>query len=146
MSLILAFHQGNKSGIVVCCFVWVFFCLIIKDFSCTKWIFYINSSKSRDWYQRRWRQLCFKSYNPSVCANYCTNKTTGPWFKSVFLPCAFPSGPSVTKPASVAFLQTCSVLPGGSFVLLVVRLRDNIQELPLEASSLLGDCGSVPTQ
>lgn len=38
------------------------------------------------------------------------------------------------------------MFPGGSFVLLVVRLRDNIQELPLEAPQLPGDCGSVPTQ
>lgn len=30
--------------------------------------------------------------------------------------------------------------------LLVVRLRDNIQELPLEAPLLPGDCGSLPTQ
>lgn len=52
----------------------------------------------------------------------------------------------VTQPASAACLRTCCALPGGSFVLLLVRLRDNIQELPLEAPLLPGDCGSVPTQ
>lgn len=50
----------------------------------------------------------------------------------------------VTQPASGAWLQTCCELPGGSFVL--VRLRDNIQELPLEALLLPGDYGSVLTQ
>lgn len=66
-----------------------------------------------------------------ICANYCT-----PVFDFSLSPLR------VTQPASGAWLRTCCALPGCSFVL--VRLGDNIQELPLEAPLLPRDLWICP--